>query len=342
MIDALPAAPDPATDSPAEFSAKAAASVLAQKNMVDQFNSEVASLNALFAGGAYAFMFAFDSSTANADPGPGKLRLSASTQSSATAMYIDPVTSSGANIDSLFASIGASTSFTKGAIRLVKAMDPSTWALFDVMSVAAASGYRSLAVTFRASSAASPFANGDALMLYIDRVGDRAVDQSAMVRLDGVTIASPVAAVSYPNIFSDEFASYQIEIPRIKVSATDTLCVRFAVAGSLVTSLNYAPLSPNNSGTIGSGSLSQFEIAPILGSGNGMASYTLDVRGARSGANYTGLGVRGFQVSGAAYSTILEGVFTQNASITGFSLFLKNGNNLSSGEVNIYGLRRAI
>lgn len=46
-IDELPAAPDPATDTPALFSQKAAAMVLAQKGMIPQMNAFGAQANAL-------------------------------------------------------------------------------------------------------------------------------------------------------------------------------------------------------------------------------------------------------------------------------------------------------
>jgi hypothetical protein len=46
-IDELPAAPDPATDTPALFSQKAAAMVLAQKSMIPQMNAFGAQANAL-------------------------------------------------------------------------------------------------------------------------------------------------------------------------------------------------------------------------------------------------------------------------------------------------------
>lgn len=45
-IDELPNSPDPAVDPPAVFSAKAAASVLAQKTMVPQLNTAIAGINA--------------------------------------------------------------------------------------------------------------------------------------------------------------------------------------------------------------------------------------------------------------------------------------------------------
>lgn len=47
QIDTLPAAPDPAADTPQEFSQKAAAMVLAQKNMAPQLNNFATQANAL-------------------------------------------------------------------------------------------------------------------------------------------------------------------------------------------------------------------------------------------------------------------------------------------------------
>jgi len=213
MIDELPEGPDPAIDPPGQFSQKAAASVLAQKRAFQQFNAEVATLNALFAGGAYSFMYTFDSVASNADPGSGRLRMNSGTQSSANNIYIDPVTVGGANIDDLLGAIGANMSQLKGAIRIVKASDPSRWALYDINAVVASSGYRSLGVTWRAGSSGSPFVNNDAVMVFLDRTGDRALDQSAYVLLaPAVVVSSAVANVEFSGIFSSLYDKIVIEL----------------------------------------------------------------------------------------------------------------------------------
>jgi hypothetical protein len=174
MIDELPANPDPAVDPPAEFSKKAAASVLAQKVMVTQMNAALAQFNAALAGGVYALPYVFDSATADADPGPGKLRLSSSTQNAATTIRLD-TTVGGQDYTSVIDTFDASTSSVKGSIRLVKMGDLTKWLTFDVTARAAPTGYRNITVTNTGGSAAGPFTNGDGIMLFFQRTGDAGV-----------------------------------------------------------------------------------------------------------------------------------------------------------------------
>lgn len=63
VITELPANPDPATDAPAIFSQKAAASVLAQKAMVPELNTWAGQVNALTAGVADSAATAASSAT---------------------------------------------------------------------------------------------------------------------------------------------------------------------------------------------------------------------------------------------------------------------------------------
>lgn len=173
MIDELPPAPDPATDSPAEFSAKAAASVLAQRALPGQINAAIAAFSALSAGGAYAFAYVFDSATADADPGPGKLRLSSATQNAATVMRLDVLSQAGVSLAGMFDALQAASSSIKGAARIVKQSDPSKWLLFDFSAISAGSGYRNMSLAYRAGSDASPFANGEALMVFLQPAGEK-------------------------------------------------------------------------------------------------------------------------------------------------------------------------
>ena len=173
MIDQLPDGPDPATDTPAIFSQKAAASVLAQKNMVNQFNASVAAINALFAGGAFASPYTFDDATAAADPGPGKLRLNNAVQSSATALLLDLTSSAVQDVTGLLDQFDAATSVIKGKVRLVKATDPSKWITFDVLSRTAPGGYRSIQISGAWGVSPSPFVNGDPVVLLFQRTGDK-------------------------------------------------------------------------------------------------------------------------------------------------------------------------
>ena len=140
--------------------------------LVTEINTTEGAMSALAAGGAYAFPYIFDSATADADPGVGKLRLGSATQSASIVLRIDTAIVGGVDIAAVFTDLLAGTSATKGSIRLVKAGDPSKWMIFDVTG-GSGSGYRNLNVSARAFSAASPFANGDSLIAYVERAGDK-------------------------------------------------------------------------------------------------------------------------------------------------------------------------
>lgn len=138
-----------------------------------QENETAANLNAIAAGGAYAFPYIFDSTTTDGDPGVGKLRLGSATQNASTVLRIDTAIVGGADISNVFFDLGAGTSAVKGSIRLVKQGDASKWMIFDITAVTSMTGYRNLAVAHRVGSAASPFANTDAVLVYIERSGDK-------------------------------------------------------------------------------------------------------------------------------------------------------------------------
>lgn len=137
-----------------------------------EVNATAAGMNMVAAGGAYALAYTFDTTTTDADPGAGRLRLSNATQNAATAMRLD-VISGGTDYTSVIDTFDASTSTVKGTIRLVKFGDTTKWMQFDVTARAAPTGYRNLTVVCTGSSAASPFVNGDGLLLQFQRTGDR-------------------------------------------------------------------------------------------------------------------------------------------------------------------------
>lgn len=138
-----------------------------------QENLLLASLNSIAAGRAYAMPYSFNSNTADADPGWGVLRLSSATQNASTALRIDTNDSVGIDWSALFNSIGSGSSSVKGSVRIVKMTEPSKFLVFDITAVNALTGYFNLTLVHRVGTAASPFAGGDALMLFFDRNGDK-------------------------------------------------------------------------------------------------------------------------------------------------------------------------
>lgn len=183
-----------------------------------QENDLAANMGAYAAGGAYAFPYVFDSSTADADPGVGKLRLGSTTQNAATSMRMDLQAVGGTDMTNVLADLRAATSSIKGSVRVVKMTDPSKWLIFDVTAVAVPTGYRNLTVSWRATGggSASPFANGDALMVYIDRNGDSGTVPGATELLAEMNISTAVATVAFPNVFDSAHDWYLIDIQHLQ------------------------------------------------------------------------------------------------------------------------------
>jgi hypothetical protein len=138
-----------------------------------EINTVLSMFNAIAAGGAYAIPFTFDGlSQADGDAGPGKLRLSSATQNASTVLRLDLFSSGSQDFTSVIDTFDASTSSVKGSIRLVKQGDITKWLTFNVTARATPTGYRNITVVNTGSSVASPFTNGDGLLLYFQRTGD--------------------------------------------------------------------------------------------------------------------------------------------------------------------------
>jgi hypothetical protein len=163
------------------FDNKMAAVFRALPQLGAEINSTAANLNSIAAGGAYAIPYTFSALTANVDPGAGFLRLSpTNNQNQSTAIYLDPIGADGKDYTSIIDTFDASTSAVKGTVRLVKANDPGKFLTFDVTSRSTPTGYRSLSITNTGGSVASPFATGDAIILFFQRTGDKG-DQGTSV-----------------------------------------------------------------------------------------------------------------------------------------------------------------
>jgi len=340
MIDELPEGPDPANDTPQSFSQKAAAMVLAQRAMVPQINQAIGSMNMLQAGGAYALPYTFDTAIADADPGAGKLRLSSATQSAATVMRLD-LTAGGQDYTTLIDTMDGSTSVIKGSIRLVKQGDLSKWMTFDVTARAAQSGYRNLTVVCTDSSSASPFAAGDALMLFFQRNGDRGQPgANGMLALASATIASPVATIDFLNIFTADYDKYTIEIQGLRTtSGGAALRMSLAVAGSVATVGYGGPVASN-------GNLSTFDsffaLGQVSSGSNQTVTLTLELRNANS-STYKSLGARGVGLSSdftTPVAFIAEGAFTGTSAVSGFRLVVTAGT-FAAGTIRVFGHRNS-
>lgn len=171
-LTAPPTAPT-ASMTQAEFDAAAYALVSWHATNVTELGALQTNLNAVAVGGAYAIPYTFSSTTADADPGAGYMRLDNAAQRLSTAIRLDLSGSDAVDRTALLDTFDDSTNTVKGHIRLVKLGDASKWLVFSVSAMASPTGYRNLTVACVAYSSASPFADGDALILAFQRSGDQ-------------------------------------------------------------------------------------------------------------------------------------------------------------------------
>lgn len=171
-IDALPDPSPVRTMEQLIFDAAWAAWVAAMPTLISQMNTLGASLNSIAAGSAYAIPYTFSTTTTDADPGAGTLRLGSATQNTSIVMRLDLIGSDGSTWTDLIDTFDDSGSAVKGHIMLQKLGDPTKWLFFSVSALASPSGYKNITIAPVASSAASPFTNGDALILKFQRTGD--------------------------------------------------------------------------------------------------------------------------------------------------------------------------
>lgn len=124
-------------------------------------------------GTAVSIPYTFSTTTTVADPGVGTLRLNQATQNTATAVLADLSDANSIDVTNVLALFDDSTSTVKGFLRIVKLGDATDWLLFSVSAMTTPAGYRNITVTNVASSAASPFADGDDILVEFARTGDK-------------------------------------------------------------------------------------------------------------------------------------------------------------------------
>lgn len=132
-----------------------------------------AAVSSVAAGGAMSIPYTFSTTITDADPGAGFLRLSSATQNAATVIRVDLTGADASLWTAVLDVFDDSTSTIKGHILLQKQTDATKWLLFSVSSLASPAGYKNITVVNVASSAASPFANNDPLILKFSRNGDK-------------------------------------------------------------------------------------------------------------------------------------------------------------------------
>lgn len=311
-----------------------------------EVNATLGAFNALAAGGVYAFPYVFDSSTADSDPGVGRLRLGSATQNAATAMRMDLQAVGGAEMTNVLADLRAATSAVKGSVRLVKMSDPSKWLIFDVTAVALPSGYRNLTVTWRATGGgqASPFANGDALMVFIDRNGDSGSVPGATDLVATIPVANGVAAVNALNVFDTDHDWYQIHISGLSQSAASHLRMRLAVAGVLASGATDYYRGDANTAIAANSRTTNF-ICSSDAQNNVIVRRSVIMQIGNVNSNdpklimWDGMGQ---DTTPSLYTQSVRGAFNPASVVTGFGFYLDiAGVTFTGGSIRVYGVRKA-
>lgn len=195
--------------------------------LITEINATAAAMTAVAAGGAVSLQYTFSTTTTDADPGAGYLRLSSATQNAATVIRADLSGSDGSVVTGVLGLIDDSTSTNKGYLTLRKATDSTKWLVFAVASVASPSGYRNITVTNAASSAASPFSNGDALLFDFTPTGDMgstgATGANSIPIADGGGTVDAITATFSPALSLADKIMCAVVSTGANVSTTPTL-----------------------------------------------------------------------------------------------------------------------
>lgn len=138
-----------------------------------EVNALAAGLNSIAAGGAFALPYTFSTTTTDSDPGAGLMRFNSATQNATTVVRLDNLSALGQDVSATIDNFDDSTSVVKGYLRIVKLNDPTRWALFALTAAASPAGYKNLTVALAQFSTANPFTNGDSVIVYFSRTGDK-------------------------------------------------------------------------------------------------------------------------------------------------------------------------
>ena len=149
---------------------------------VDAKEEAEAAANQASIGGAISIPYIVDAaSQTDSDPGNGKIRFNQAVQNTATVWFLDLVDGDGATRTALIDDLDSSSSTVKGAFRLTKVGDTTTYQTANFSARTTASGYRKFTIqvleSFKAGlSDASPFTDGDEVILTATKTGGKGAD----------------------------------------------------------------------------------------------------------------------------------------------------------------------
>lgn len=329
----------PAATDPTTFDSRSDAFVAWLSTHVTEVNVLNAALTAIAAGTAYSIPYTFSTTTTDSDPGSGTLRLSSATQNASTVIRADLLDAAGADWTTVLDTFDDSTSTILGQIKLTKLGDATKFLAFNVTALAAPSGYRNITVTNTGSSAASPFVNGDSVVLSFTRTGDKGATGSAAWAPLAVLTPTAAANVDFLSTFSATYDSYLIVGTGIKPAADDTLQFRVANAGTADTASNYYEAADDVAGT--TAAATQNVGITTTSAGQGLC-FSILIENANDATNLKTMFIKAMGQSAAtpAYTSRDKNVaYKAAAAVSGGRLYWLGGSNFSAtGKIRIYGL----
>ncbi|MCY0910830.1 hypothetical protein [Massilia antarctica] len=317
VITALPAAPNPATDTPTTFSEKAAASVLAQMALPTEINAWRVQANALESN-----VNAKESNASGFAADALGYKNTAQLAADAAQGYRDNAHDWADAAAASATTIGTTAAFSDANSIAKNAADNSKQVKFNLSAI----------TTGTTRTVTLPNKSGTLAM----------TDDGGLVFLGEIILGSAAASIDFLNIFSSAYDRYMITGEDLRVvSGTATVRLRFAVGGSVDSTTNsYGANSYSSTLTLNSTSL---YLGDTNNAANGGTYFEFIVHDTNSVTNTNkrtrmiGLGTAttGSQFHGAYYRATA-------AALSGFSIINDGGVNFATGaKVRVYGFKKA-
>lgn len=332
------------TQSSTTFNTNADALMTAFNTFSTELNTYNSDLSALAAGSAIAIPYTFSTTTTDSDPGAGYLRLNQATQNTATVIRTDLSGSNGSDYTNFLELVDDSTSSIKGYILLQKVNDSSKFLLFSVSSLASPSGYRNITVVNVASSAASPFSNGDSIVFKFTPNGDKGATGTSGALL--LLNATPTAAANYDalNLFTSAYDFYLLRGMGINNgSGTDAIRIQLATGGSVDTGSNYYSNTLATTSTTTSATSIQVT-SSVINTGKGCIFDVL-ISNTNSSSYLKSMIINSSSQSNATPtldSRSTNNVYNAANTVSGFRLYWNGGANFAAqGLIQVFGFKNS-
>lgn len=165
-----------------------------------------------------------------------------------------------------------------------------------------------------------------------------AANGASMVLLGQATVSSAVANIDFLTLFSASYDRYVIELAGALPSASDTLAMRCANAGTVDAGPTYY-IGGVEGSTLSSASQFALTSAAVITS-NGVTAH-VEVTNANSTTTDKGIAAYGGFRGASRLPILRAGLYSGSSAISGFRLFWLGAANFTSGTVRVYGIKNS-